>query len=116
MKLCIGIGLDLKPFICTSDLALSYILSMRCWNHALNPWACNIAGRYECEILSNASLKSMDTMHNGVFVTSAWATASLTLATASKAEFPCRPQCWFGLSIAAKHYLILFAIIRDSIL
>ena len=116
MELCIGIGLDLQPFICTSDAALSYIPSMRCWNHALNPWAYNIASRYECEILPNASLKSMDTMHNGVFVTSAWATASLTVATALKAEFPCTPQCWFGWIIAAKHGRILFPIIRASIL
>ena len=71
---------------CTSDFALSYIPSMRCWNHALNPWAFNIATRYECE-MSNASLKSMDTMHNGVFVTSVWATASRTVATASKQSF-----------------------------
>ena len=36
----------------------------------------NIASRYECDIFSNALLKLMDTKHNGVFVTSVWATAS----------------------------------------
>ena len=91
MELCIEIRLDLNPFICTSDAALLYIPIMRCRNRSVNPWACNIASRYECKILSNAALKSMDTMHNGVFVTSAWATASLTVTTTSNAEFPCIP-------------------------
>ena len=96
MELCIGIMLDLNPFICTSSAALLFIPIMRCRNQSVNPWACNIASRYECEIWSSAALKSMDTMHNGFFVTSARATASLTVATISNAEFPCILQCWFG--------------------
>jgi hypothetical protein len=88
LELCIGIRLDLNPFICTSDAALLYIPIMRCRNQSEKPWACYIASRYECEIFSNAPLKSTGTMHNEVFVTSAWATASFTVATVPNAEFP----------------------------
>jgi hypothetical protein len=42
-----------------------------------------MAKRYSCDILSNASLKSRDMMHKGFRVTSAKATASPTVASAS---------------------------------
>ena len=63
-ELFIWIRPDLKQFICTSDAAASYI-PIRCWIQSEKPWALNIDIRCECDMLSRAALKSMETTEPG---------------------------------------------------
>ena len=110
-----GIGLDLCPFICIVDVAFSDILLMRYWEHSSKPYSLRSSNKYVCEMLSKASLKSIDNIHSGVLETSAYATASRIAATASNMADPSLAQCWLGLSIPGVHYRSLFAVILPTI-
>jgi hypothetical protein len=72
------------PLICAEDNAWSYIAFMIAMKLSLYPYLCNIRNRYVCEILSKAAVKSKERIHSGECVSSAYAMASRTVATASK--------------------------------
>ena len=90
--LCVCICLDLLPFIVSVDVAFAYIFCNRLQNRSLIPYSFSIKNRKECDILSKSSLKSIVSMHVGLFVSSAEAITSLTVAVASKILCPGRPH------------------------
>jgi hypothetical protein len=95
-ELLVGIGPDMWPFIRMDDVVLEYMPWIHALNLALKPYVVRSVKRYECEILSKASLKSIDRMHSGCFECSVYAIASLTVAVATNIVFLCVPQCWLG--------------------
>jgi len=65
-----GIGLHLCLFIYIDAAALPYMFRILCWKRSLKPCCLNNAYKYEWEILTKASLKSMISTHKGITVTS----------------------------------------------
>jgi len=70
-QLCMCICLDIFPFIVSVDVAFAYIFCNSLQKRSLIPYSFSIKNRNECDILSKASLKSIVSMHVGLFVSTA---------------------------------------------
>ena len=88
-----GFNSGFKGLMWIEENALSYICFMRAMNFLLAPYPVSNLKRYLWSILSNASVKSKERMHNGACDNSAYAIAFRIVASAPKIPRSDTPKC-----------------------